>query len=55
MRLGIPDDKIISAMRLLADNYRDMASFADDKDAEEILSIICEEFDIGGERAYFRS
>ena len=49
MRLGIPDDKIISAMRLLADNYRDMASFADDKDAEEILSIICEEFDIVGD------
>lgn len=49
MRLGIPDDKMISAMRLLADNYRDMASFADENDAEEILSIICEEFDIVGD------
>lgn len=49
MRLGAPDDKFISAMRLLASDYINMASFACEDDADEILSIICEEFDIVGD------
>ncbi len=49
MRLAKPQEKIIAAMRVLADNYIEFASFAEENDAEEILDILCEEFDIVGD------
>lgn len=49
MRNGASSDKIFSAMRILAANYIDNTQFAEYRDAEEILSLLCEEFSIVGD------
>lgn len=49
MRLGEPDEKILDAMRTLAGDYVKLASFARVEDAEEILALIKDEFDVVGD------
>lgn len=49
IRLGAPDPKIMKSMRILAEEYLPYAEFAEEKDAEEILDIIMEEFDLVGD------
>lgn len=49
IRLGLPNSKIVASMRMLAEEYVPYAAFAEEKDAEEILDIILEEFDLVGD------
>lgn len=46
MLLRRPEEKVVEAMRLLAADYLDLASFAREEDAEEIRDLIHEEFDV---------
>lgn len=41
-----PEEKILKAMRLLAADHLEAVSFAKEEDAEELLGLLCEEFDI---------
>ena len=49
MRLAEPETKILEAMRPYAEEYRGQISFAHEKDAEEILSILLDNFDPAGD------
>ncbi len=46
MQLKRAPEKVLNAMRPYADEYRDCMSFADPGDAEEILELLKEEFDL---------
>lgn len=41
-----PEEKILAGMRLLAADSLERVSFAKEEDAEELLELLCEEFDI---------
>lgn len=49
MRIAEPDAKILEAMRPYAEEYRGKMSFAANEDAEEILSILLDNFDPVGD------
>lgn len=49
MRLAEPETKVLEAMRPYAEEYRGQMSFAHEKDAEEILSILLDNFDPAGD------